>query len=353
MIYFQGGGVCWDKYSTVIGACSTTVVPQLPIGVFDRTNPLNAFKSYTIIHIPYCSGDFFVGNVIRDFTDNHGIPVTQKGYANARSVITWIQQQMKSGDLSSTLEDLVVMGCSAGSIGTQLWAKTILSEFTWKHAAIVPDSAIGVAPPGAVSSLLTGFNMCTVGVLSNELTEKCQLQQLSMQDIIIDAMTAYQHVPFAFITSKADDVQIGMYTIIGLPMWNIKKFITPREFYSSINADFFGPYNRYPNFITYLIDGIKHCFTEENTFYTASTLGPDNKKTIEEENHLLLSSVNISSSLKLYEWVSLLPLPPTGTTDTQCTGNLQSMNNNNNNNNIEIGQTYCDTKVVPKHYIQP
>ena len=291
--------------------------------------------------------------MVRDFNDNHGVPVTQKGYANTRAVMTWIQRQIKSGDLSSTFDELVVMGCSAGSIGTQLWAKTILTEFTWNHAAIVPDSAIGVAPPGAVASLIAQSNMCNLGLLSKELTAKCLSLELTLQDIVIDPMKTFPNVPFSFITSKADGIQIGMYTVLGIPMWNLKKFITPSEFYSAVNDDFFGPYNRSPNFLTYLIDGIHHCFTQENAFYIASTLGPDDKRNEQEEeqqqqsqNHSI--SVDISSSLKLYEWISLLPLPITGTSDTQCTGKLQAAITSN----TEIGQTYCDAKVVPKHYIQ-
>ncbi|RYY82395.1 hypothetical protein EON63_13415 [archaeon] len=44
-------------------------------------------------------------------------PVVQKGLANAQSALDWVKRQVASGVLASSFADLVVMGCSAGSIG--------------------------------------------------------------------------------------------------------------------------------------------------------------------------------------------------------------------------------------------
>ena len=57
LFYFQGGGACWDELSTNAGLCTTDASPNSPIGVFDHSNPKNAFKDYTIVHALYCSGD--------------------------------------------------------------------------------------------------------------------------------------------------------------------------------------------------------------------------------------------------------------------------------------------------------
>jgi hypothetical protein len=50
LFYFQGGGACWDKASTVAGMCTTDVGPNSPSGVFDRTKDENPFKDFTIVH---------------------------------------------------------------------------------------------------------------------------------------------------------------------------------------------------------------------------------------------------------------------------------------------------------------
>ena len=55
------------------------------------------------------------------------------GYDNALSAVNWIQQQQASGALASTLSNFAVMGCSAGSIGAQIWADNSLNMIKWNQ----------------------------------------------------------------------------------------------------------------------------------------------------------------------------------------------------------------------------
>ena len=56
MVYFQGGGACWDEISDKLGFCTSECIPQSMIGIFDRNDERNEYKDYTIIHAMYCSG---------------------------------------------------------------------------------------------------------------------------------------------------------------------------------------------------------------------------------------------------------------------------------------------------------
>jgi hypothetical protein len=92
------------------------------LGIFDRTKADNHFKSHTVVHISYCSGDVFGGNVTRPYTDKLGKPIQQKGLSNVQSALDWVKAQQTSGKLSRTQSELVIGGASAGSVGAQLWA---------------------------------------------------------------------------------------------------------------------------------------------------------------------------------------------------------------------------------------
>ena len=72
------------------------------------------------------------GNTVRDYDDSNGEPVQQKGLANGQAVLDWVKEQQEIGTLEADLTDLVVMGCSAGSIGAQLWSNQITSTLKWK-----------------------------------------------------------------------------------------------------------------------------------------------------------------------------------------------------------------------------
>jgi hypothetical protein len=63
VVYFQGGGLCWDRTSTYLSGyeisnsiCSTEAIPWTRYGIFDKNNNNNPYKNYTIVNILYCSG---------------------------------------------------------------------------------------------------------------------------------------------------------------------------------------------------------------------------------------------------------------------------------------------------------
>jgi hypothetical protein len=326
LFYFQGGGACFDQASIDNDLCTTDVSVQSQVGVFDRSNELNAFKSFTVVHVSYCSGDIFGGNVVRSYNDKNGQPIVQNGLANAQSALDWVKQQTVAGNFASTLSELVVMGCSAGSLGTQLWSKQVASSLSWKRAAIVLDSYVGVSPAGTTGPGLYSIGYCTSRFLSDELYAKCMNQELEWEDINLESMKAMQKLPFAFIQSKTDSVQRSYY--------DANKVIGPAEFYTEVN-DIFGQYNTQPNFVSYLVNGDHHCFTNQDVYYAADATGPNGGS-----KYLRGKS---TSDKKLHEWTSQWPLDEGVGADTQCDGDLQSK---------PTDLTYCDPKVVPKHYEQ-
>lgn len=72
LIYFQGGGACWDALTTggVTTACTTQSKPNMPHGMLDPTASSNRYAHYTVIQVHYCSGDAHVGNS----THAYGMP---------------------------------------------------------------------------------------------------------------------------------------------------------------------------------------------------------------------------------------------------------------------------------------
>eukprot|EP00603_Paraphysomonas_imperforata_P003403 CAMPEP_0114428196 /NCGR_PEP_ID=MMETSP0103-20121206/8794_1 /TAXON_ID=37642 ORGANISM="Paraphysomonas imperforata, Strain PA2" /NCGR_SAMPLE_ID=MMETSP0103 /ASSEMBLY_ACC=CAM_ASM_000201 /LENGTH=442 /DNA_ID=CAMNT_0001597391 /DNA_START=29 /DNA_END=1357 /DNA_ORIENTATION=- len=334
LFYFQGGGACWDEPSTNIGFCTTDSSPSGTSGVFDKSNDLNAYKDYTIVQVLYCSGDVHGGDTTRPYNDKDGVPVQQQGLANAQATLDWVKAQQSAGLLSSELSDLVVMGCSAGSIGAQLWYDQIVSALSFKDAAVVPDSYVGVFPPGAQGPLIEDFGFCKSGFLSPELTQQCVDGDVTLQAMNLEFMEKHHDIPVSFIQSKTDVVQISFYIAIGATTPNTTAAITPTEFYNGVN-DIFELYNPQSNFVSYLVDGGQHCFTPSSVYYTADSMGPkDNGAT--------------SSEPMLYEYAGRYPLNEGDTTNSQCEGAMElgakSLERDDN--------TYCDAALLPKTYTQ-
>ena len=63
---------------------------------------------------------------------------------------------------------------------------------------------------------MNSFNLCGADLLSPVLKKKCFSNDISMQDIALDAMRSHPDVPFAFVQSKIDDIQQGFYIALGV-----------------------------------------------------------------------------------------------------------------------------------------
>lgn len=206
LVYFQGGGACWDDMSTdFFTACTTDAAPNGQTGIFSRTDPRNPFREYTILHILYCSGDVHIGHVTRPYVDEKGVPVQQNGALNVESVLAWAVNEQEAGRLAPSLSNLVVMGCSAGSLGAQLWSSTILNRLAFQNAAVYADSFVGVFPAGSESELIRDFGACeffqTNGMTPEFIVDACFGVELTVTQIISEysAQVGEMGAPFVFL----------------------------------------------------------------------------------------------------------------------------------------------------------
>lgn len=339
MIYFQGGGACWTEATTNVPMCTTDAVPNKGEGVFDPTNVQNPFKDYTIVHALYCSGDVWGGNVTQAYKNHGGEPVVQVGIYNALATIGWTQRQVASGTLAPAgrLSDLVVMGCSAGSLGAQIWGANILRTLPiHDRAAIVPDSYAGVFPPNSIGPLLKSFGMCTetAGLLPPTLLQACEAGQLTVQDMVTASMQSVPGVAVSFIQSKIDVVQQEFYIMVAASVRADPVLITPTTFYNGVNS-IFGSYNAQPQFLSFLVDGGQHCFTPINIMYDTTGNGPRTGR---------------DGAMTLSTWLAGFPQASGAAQASVCSGELvgkPSLTHHDVTNN-----TYCCHTVVPKTYVQ-
>lgn len=161
----------------------------------------------------------------------------QRGLINAQATLDWVKAQQKSGALASTFTDVVVAGCSAGSIGAQLWGNQVIKSLSWKKASIMPDSYAGLFPDGVEGPLVYNYGFCNSGFLNEANYEKCMNQQIRLRDMNDQFMTELPSIPYSFIQSKTDIVQESFYVATGV-LCKKDAAITPAEFYAGVNDIF-------------------------------------------------------------------------------------------------------------------
>jgi Pectinacetylesterase len=138
VLFLEEGGVCFsaetcapdnDLYNTTI-----TEGPDSE-GIFDFADDRNPFADYSVVYVPYCSGDAFIGNATTEYEP--GVTIHHNGYANGSAALDHLAATFPDAT------DVVVMGESAGSVATPLYAGLVSDR--------LPDATITVLANGSGS----------------------------------------------------------------------------------------------------------------------------------------------------------------------------------------------------------
>jgi hypothetical protein len=139
LVYYQGGGACWEQLTCSAGVCDPNVTAgdnpnNASSGFFDLANPANPFRDWNIVFVSYCSCDVHYGDAARDYP----LHVEHRGYPNSRVVEKFAREHFVNP------EDVFVTGSSAGAYGA--WFNAPLHHRVWPASqfSVVADAGNGV-----------------------------------------------------------------------------------------------------------------------------------------------------------------------------------------------------------------
>src|SRR5690606_14481079 len=126
LIYFQGGGACWNAFScnpdnTSVYDPAVSGDDLYATGIFDLENPLNPMADFNMVFIPYCTGDVFTGSRTVDYSDT--LTIAHQGYTNARAVLDWVYANFAQPS------QVFITGSSAGSLGSIYHTADIMAQY--------------------------------------------------------------------------------------------------------------------------------------------------------------------------------------------------------------------------------
>jgi len=140
MIVLDGGGMMFDRFSAAYPSGDTFVEGQLSfydawckpsknayarLGMFHEKCRKSPFYGWTMLYVPYATGDFHGGDGDFTYSDQDGREKVfhARGNRNLHLCIDFIKQ------FCPTPDKLVVLGCSAGGFGTAFVGNDILESF--------------------------------------------------------------------------------------------------------------------------------------------------------------------------------------------------------------------------------
>jgi hypothetical protein len=202
VVYYQGGGACWNYATCKLPACDPTVTvgDLLTSGLSDLHNPANPFRDWSWVVVPYCTGDAHFGDAQATYAAPGLAPlvIEHRGFENARVVEKWAR------DHFVLPEQVFVAGTSAG--GLPAFANgAYLMESVWpsSHFDVLSDANSGVITQDFLENSLANWSLEQnipgwIPALDRPLTE------LDAADLWVSSARQYPANRFATYTTAYD-----------------------------------------------------------------------------------------------------------------------------------------------------
>jgi cysteine-rich repeat protein len=195
MIYLEGGGACFSD-ACDFTAFSIPFVPPID-GIFSRSNDNNPVRDWTMVYVPYCSGDIHGG-------DNEAELGGQTRYFYGyRNVTRYLEVLVPS----FTAERVLLTGISAGGFGSALNASQVAEAYgDGVELTVVDDSG----PPlsnEVIAPCLQQIFRETWGLDKTILAEcpECDGDNFA-SDLLDHVLATYPDVRFGLFSNTGDQI---------------------------------------------------------------------------------------------------------------------------------------------------
>jgi hypothetical protein len=283
VIYFQGGGACWDSMNCLYYHTYNEEVPPIEAfsdtedrGIFDTENPANPFKDWYFVFIPYCTGDIHWGAQDVDYPDYLDyIPgfdswtIQHRGFVNFQVVLQWMTDNFKHP------LRIFVTGSSAGGYGAIMGFPYIKEAFPTSRVSVLGDAANGVVGEDFQNSSIYNWNIQVPTWIPG--FEGGYTPTLTMAEVYKNIADYYSDSKLAQFTTAWDWNQTFFYYVMlniydpgswgtGWPSvwfdWNDQMLTLANE--TAMNA---------PNYRYYIAAGDYHTIMMSPEFYTEDSAG--------------------------------------------------------------------------------
>jgi hypothetical protein len=266
-IFFQGGGGCWmgetcalDRQPMYRPSLDDLTEPSE--GIFDFENPENPISDWSVLFVPYCTGDVHVGNatVTYQVEANDSLParsfqIRHTGLTNARTALDWLHEHVPDP------REIFVTGVSAGSLGSAVFAHTIAERYPDARVAQLGDAAGGYrADRGVAASILDRWG---TDDLFTEF-EEVDPGTVTFESFYTPPTATADNLRMAQVNYHADEVQLLFLQVMGVRDVPLVQLLDANLKEIAATS---------PDFRSYLLPGTEHGIIRSDAFYRAEVDG--------------------------------------------------------------------------------
>ncbi len=162
VMYYQGGGACWEQLTCQIPVCDDNVNPNgsdnpnnVSTGFADLDNSENPFRDWHIVFVSYCSCDIHYGDIAQDYDNlnpNNPLHVEHRGFQNAKIVEKWAREHFLNP------EAVMVTGSSAGGYGALFHGPGLHDVWPASQFHVLGDASNGVITDDFLQNEFSNWN---------------------------------------------------------------------------------------------------------------------------------------------------------------------------------------------------
>ena len=258
LIYFQGGGACWDGATCTPGGSTTDQTvnagdsPERGArGIFELDNEANPFRDYSMVYVPYCTGDVHLGDQSVTYETAAGsLTIRHNGYNNAAAVLDWTFANYTAP------ESVFVAGGSAGAIPTPFYAHLAAEQYPTARITQLGDAAGGYRGDG-LDGLLETWG--TPALLARFPEYDLGREGLTFDSPYLATGRLHPEMQLAQYNTAYDTVQIFFLRLIGEAGINLPQLIRANDGDIAKQLD---------NYDSFLAGGSVHTILQLEEFYT-------------------------------------------------------------------------------------
>jgi hypothetical protein len=227
MLYFQGGGACFDVNSCQPGGTYKSSTgpeddPSLrPAGLLDLTNPANPVAGWSIVFVPYCTGDVFLGATTHEYSAD--LTVHHVGAIDARAALQ---------GLAATCPDatqVFVAGESAGGVPVPIVAGEAHDLLPNATITALADSSGAYPDVPAVNAVIGGVWGTLQGAPQWPELVGMTAEQYSVPGLFVLAGKHDPAIRFARHDYAQDSTQAFFGSLAGFDASNLVQLIDRNE----------------------------------------------------------------------------------------------------------------------------
>ncbi len=272
VIYFDGGGACWDDVTCAVPMRATDRGrsegfykaellpgddPRRMSGIFDLNDQRNPVRDWSFVFVPYCTGDVHSGTNTQTYIDpdtGETYTIEHRGADNFRLVLEWMRANFDAP------ERILVAGSSAGAYGAATHFASIRDVFPDGQAIMLGDAGQGVTAPGFLERRNTNWRYQLPESVFGE-----EPQLTDDEDIVARLAQHYPHDRFAQYTTAHDVTQVAFFALMGVSdACRVWAQAMARDLEARKSA---------PNFRAYVAAGESHTILRSSLFYREDSGG--------------------------------------------------------------------------------